>query len=71
MLSRIAARGQGRELKGPNQVVLSAKSQGRKQIESKIADLRRSPAYFDRNRPEHREVVAQVQALYSQLSEGQ
>src|SRR5215831_14728788 len=29
----------------------------------------RSPASFDRSRPEHREAVAQVQALYTQLSE--
>ena len=71
VLSRIAARGQTNELKGPNQFVPSAKTQGRKQIESKLAELRRSPAYFDKSRPEHREVVAQVQALYSQLSEGQ
>src|SRR5262249_57214467 len=71
VLSRIAARGQTNELKGPNQFVPSAKTQGRKQIESKLAELRRSQAYFDKSRPEHREVVAQVQALYSQLSEGQ
>jgi hypothetical protein len=29
----------------------------------------RSPAAFDRSRPEHREVVAQVQTLYRQRSE--
>jgi hypothetical protein len=55
-ISRIATRGQKNELKGPSHAVPNTKSQGRKQIESKIADLRRSPAYFDRNRPEHREV---------------
>jgi hypothetical protein len=70
VLSRIATRGQKNELKGPSHAVPNTKSQGRKQVENKIAELRRSPAYFDRSRPEHREVVAQVQALYSQLSEG-
>jgi hypothetical protein len=40
VLSRIATRGQSCELKGPNQVIPSAKTQGRQKLEAEAKEIR-------------------------------
>jgi hypothetical protein len=70
LLSAIAHRGDRNELKAPNQVVPSARTQARSKIEARIKELRSHPAYFDRSHASHKEVVAQVSELYGQLGTG-
>ena len=67
VLSRIAARGQSRELKGPNQVVPSAKSQTQSATKQELTRLQADPAYIRRDHPGHKAVVARVKELYAQL----
>jgi hypothetical protein len=67
VLSRIAARGQSRELKGPNQVVPSAKSQGSQKLEPEAKQIRLDKGYWDKSAPSHRALQSRMADIMGQL----
>jgi hypothetical protein len=66
LLSAIAARGQNAEAETPRRGAAPAPT-SRDRIEGQIKALRANPAYFDRDSPSHKEVVAQVTELYRKM----
>jgi hypothetical protein len=66
LLSAIAARGQNAEAETPRRGAAPAHT-SRDRIEGQIKALRANPAYFDRDSPSHKEVVAQVTELYRKM----
>jgi hypothetical protein len=72
VLSHIVSRGQSADNKKLTAALAERKAKplppsAEQKVRADLADLRRNKAYFDRNHPSHREVVAQVVALTAKL----